>query len=266
MNVTDYSRLEAQFDDYFSSFSTVNPVITRNLDIKYHHSKRVCAAASVIGGGTGLNGEELFLASACGLLHDIGRFDQYVRFGTFADSKSVDHGDHGAEIINTKKWLRFFTPPHDQILISCIRYHNKKNIPDNLTPNQLHYVKLVRDADKSDIYKVIAENYISENPDRSLVLNLSTERKMSAPVIEAILQNQLVDKSLLQTIDDFRLLQLSWIFDFNFAISVRMIEKAGYFSQLLKSLPAVPETKEIEKIINEKIRHILTRKNEIKTL
>ena len=33
------------------------------------------------------------------MLHDIGRFEQIKRYGTFNDSKSVDHGEFGADLL-----------------------------------------------------------------------------------------------------------------------------------------------------------------------
>ena len=43
--------------------------------------------------------EDIDLAWLTGLLHDIGRFEQVRRYGTFNDAKSIDHGKLGVEIL-----------------------------------------------------------------------------------------------------------------------------------------------------------------------
>ena len=45
------------------------------------------------------------LAAYCGLLHDIGRFEQLKRYNTFVDSKSIDHGLLGYEILKEDNYI-----------------------------------------------------------------------------------------------------------------------------------------------------------------
>lgn len=51
----------------------------------------------------GLSKEEIQLATLIGLLHDIGRFEQYVRFKNYGVIKEFDHGDYAVEILK-KIW------------------------------------------------------------------------------------------------------------------------------------------------------------------
>ena len=44
--------------------------------------------------------EEIKLAKVIGVLHGIARFEQYKRFQTFSDLKSIDHGDYGVEMFS----------------------------------------------------------------------------------------------------------------------------------------------------------------------
>ena len=45
-----------------------------------------------------------------GLLHDIGRFEQVRRYGTFVDSVSVDHAALGADLLFREGLLDRFAP------------------------------------------------------------------------------------------------------------------------------------------------------------
>ena len=44
----------------------------------------------------------------CGMLHDIGRFEQIRRFGTFNDVQSVDHAEFGADLLFKEGLIRKF--------------------------------------------------------------------------------------------------------------------------------------------------------------
>ena len=42
------------------------------------------------------------------MLHDIGRFEQIRRFGTFNDAQSVDHAEFGADLLFKEGLIRKF--------------------------------------------------------------------------------------------------------------------------------------------------------------
>ena len=77
-----------------------------------------------------------------GLLHDIARFEQYTRFQTFSDLKSIDHGDYGVEILKQNNYIRKFidTDEYDNIIFKAIKNHNIFKIEDGLTVILLCYV------------------------------------------------------------------------------------------------------------------------------
>jgi len=84
-------RLKAWFEDYIRQFYSNDPIVQENMDLKAEHSRRVCEAIMDIGVSRDVSREDLCIAEASGLLHDIGRFEQYRRYRTFADYKSEDH-------------------------------------------------------------------------------------------------------------------------------------------------------------------------------
>ena len=77
---------------------------TKNFDLsnnrikgKQEHSLRVMRISEEIAKRLNWKKEEIEIATLIGLLHDIGRFEQYQEFKTFHDSRSVDHGDLGVK-------------------------------------------------------------------------------------------------------------------------------------------------------------------------
>ena len=72
--------------------------------LKRDHSLRVHAFAVRI---AKIEAPDLLpLCRAAALMHDIGRFEQFERFGTFRDDVSVDHGNLGAEILKREEFSR----------------------------------------------------------------------------------------------------------------------------------------------------------------
>lgn len=116
---------------------------TEMIERKKLHSLRVAGLAEEIG-----RTEKHFLA---GLVHDAGRFPQAIKYGTFDDSKSVDHGELGYEII--KGW-----GISDNDILNAVRYHNKLTVPDI---KEKDFVNVIRDADIIDILQLVVEGKIS---------------------------------------------------------------------------------------------------------
>ena len=97
-----------------------------------------------------------------GLLHDIGRFEQVTRYGTFKDALSVDHAELGADILFRDGLFDTFISREEShemraIAEAAIRLHNKLKIPDDLDFQTRTYAKILRDADKVDIFRVLTE-------------------------------------------------------------------------------------------------------------
>ncbi len=62
-----------------------------------------------------------------GLLHDIGRFEQWTKFKTYDDRKSVDHGELSYEMLNNMDCSSLFniSKKEESILKEAIRFHTK---------------------------------------------------------------------------------------------------------------------------------------------
>jgi len=100
-----------------------------------------------------LTKEQMELAKIIGLLHDIGRFEQFKKFGSFSD-KNVDHADESCNYLFKDGHIRDFIEDdrYDSIIEKAIRYHNKFRVP-KLSDEELLFTKMIRDMDKVDIYK-----------------------------------------------------------------------------------------------------------------
>lgn len=154
-----------EFLEYTSSFFTLlnDSYDIYNINLKINHTFRVIDLCEEIAESLNLTKEDITLAKLCGLLHDIGRFEQWNRYKTFVDSKSVDHGDFGAKLLKEKNFIRRFNNDEkiDNLIIKVVKNHNKYEVEDDLTEREKLFTNIVRDADKTDILYLYTINDIS---------------------------------------------------------------------------------------------------------
>jgi putative nucleotidyltransferase with HDIG domain len=207
--------------------------------MKQDHSRRVCKESLDMAEDLGFNGHEKETAAVLGLLHDIGRFEQMRRYGTFNDSESVDHGELGAEIIREKGVIATMDREDQQMVLSGIVYHNRFKIPPGLAPKSAMHCRVLRDADKIDIYQVISEFFLADMKRRNHQISGGGkgESGYSPALVQALLKKENIDAGLASSSIDRILLRLSWVFDFNYDRSLGIVHERGYLEGLLDALP-----------------------------
>lgn len=244
MKQQQFLNIEQQFDNYVSNFSLEDPADQQNIDLKYKHSYQVCRKMNQIIEDM-LNQEQSYIAQTIALLHDIGRFKQYQEYKTFADAKSEDHAQLGVSVIKNNNFLATVDTATKELILKAIQYHNKPYLPDNESEECLLYTKLIRDADKLDIWRVVLKEYNSSSTNQAVGLGLSQENKISEAVQKQIMNETVVKYEDLQTLNDFKLLQMGWVFDINFGPSFEIIKEKEYIERLYDTLPQTPATKKI---------------------
>ncbi len=78
------------------------------IKLKIDHTYRVAGLCQSIAKSLGLSEADVDIAWLLGMLHDIGRFEQIRRFGTFSDADSVDHAEFGADLLFKEGLIRKF--------------------------------------------------------------------------------------------------------------------------------------------------------------
>lgn len=78
------------------------------IKLKIDHTYRVAGLCQRIAESLGLSETDVDIAWLLGMLHDIGRFEQIRRFGTFNDAQSVDHAEFGADLLFKEGLIRKF--------------------------------------------------------------------------------------------------------------------------------------------------------------
>ncbi len=261
------SELVEDLNSWFSSYvQTFKDGVTetRNIVLKEEHTKRVCREIVSIGEQLGLSDHELRLAEIIALFHDIGRFEQYARYKTFADWQSEDHAELGIKILKQLGVLDRCAESTQDLILRTIRYHNRATLPREETEACLFFAKLLRDADKLDIWRVVTDYYRRKDGERNgaLELDLSDTPGFSDAVYQGLVNRKIVDMNHVKTLNDFKLLQIGWIFDINFEPTLRAIRSRRYLEMIRDALPQSEKINNIFSIIHAYLEERFTTSND----
>lgn len=244
------------FSDYVNQFVNKYPDLEDNLEVKANHCRKVSNEIVGLAKHLGLKQEEILLAETIGLFHDIGRFKQYVKYQTFSDSKSQNHADLGVEVLKEYQLLKDLSASEQEIIYKSIINHSRAEIIPDEKDQVIFFSKLIRDADKLDIWRLITEYYMikeqQENGEnKTLELELPDNAEITDAVLEAIINKKVVLKESLKTLNDFKLLQIAWIFDLNFKYSIQRVYEKKYLDKIFNALPGNEKVNQIKEIVND---------------
>lgn len=221
--------------------------------LKVNHTLRVMDLCEKIAKSLNLSSEDIELAKLCGLLHDIARFEQWKQYQTFADAKSIDHGDFGVEILKKDSFIRKFNREklNDNLILKVVKNHNKYKIEEGLTEREQLFCNIVRDADKIDIIYL----YITEE----IVIDVEDE------YISEKIYNQIENKNMIilkdrKTKADRLAISLSFIFDINYEESFKILKEKNYLNKEIDiyqkkkiNIKLKEQLENIRKIVNDYI-------------
>ena len=256
IDMIDRRRAKEVFADYVGSYDMT---IGQN-QLKVKHTYKVAEISEKIAKGLGLSKEEVDLAWLIGLLHDIARFEQNKRYGTFNDLASVDHGNLGVEILFTEGKIRDFVDDvkYDSIIKTAIKYHNKYKVDDSVDRYTKIFCNIIRDADKLDIFRV---NLESPKED---VYEVSEEdfvnSEFSQGVFESFFKEKTVFKQLKKNAVDGLACHLSLVYDINYPISLKIALEQGFVEKMMNFKSYNPKANEQLKLMSEKLKSYIDEK------
>ncbi|WP_167613475.1 HD domain-containing protein [Maribellus sediminis] len=233
------TRAQSDFTVYYESFKGLTAQQKDNFAIKYDHSIRVAELCFSLALKLGWTEEQQSLAYCTGLFHDIGRFSQLLEFDTFHDSKSVDHAEYSVKVLSEEAYLAAFTEEQQTAILEAIRYHNKRELPRELSASGAELAKLLRDADKLDILKVLTDYYTQprSTPNHTLTWEMPAGTAVTKAVAKQVLAGELVNKELVANQMDIKIMQLSWVFDLNFKPSFKLLMEKRFTEKIYGTLP-----------------------------
>lgn len=166
MTAIDRTRAARAFKTYTDAYDATNPRIALKIEHTYH----VAEACDAVAREQNWSTEDIDLAWLCGLLHDMGRFEQLRRWDTFKDAESMSHAALGVEVLFGENpadapattSIRDFieTDEYDELIHASIAYHSDFRLPEKLDERARRFCDIVRDGDKVDIMRTIADSTV----------------------------------------------------------------------------------------------------------
>jgi hypothetical protein len=256
MTQDDLNFFKQWFSEYCRSFYSSDIEDQKNISLKEEHALYVCKNMVQITQGLSLKEDQRLIAETVALFHDIGRFPQYAKYKTFRDNISVNHGALGAETLIEKKILEKLAGEEQDIIIQAVKFHNAFSIPKKEKEDIIFFIKLIRDADKLDIWRVFLEYYESpsEGKASAVGLGLPDLPEYSEDVLAGIYKKEIVSLLKVKTLNDFKLLQLSWIFDLNFMPSFQLLHERDYMQRIIAHLPQTDGIQKASLLLKEHIK------------
>ena len=173
-----------------------------------------------------LNEHDKLLAKMIGLFHDVGRFRQFTIYRTFNDALSENHAKLGLSVIKDLSFMKKLSEDDLATLNFAIGNHNAKEITPTDNKRFLSFAKLIRDADKIDIYRVLKP-----------YLGPTDGTGCSPDFVELFVQGKQCDYTKMRTQDDRKLVRLMWVYDINYAWSLQQIINDNYIEEIIGNLP-----------------------------
>lgn len=229
------------------------------INLKIIHTLAVVQVMDQLTEKLHLDEETCELAHICAMFHDIGRFEQVRRYDTFLDHLSVDHAELGCEVLKQERILAELSSEKQQRILTAVRNHNRYQIEPGLEGHTELLCRLIRDADKCDIFRVFAcEDMVDTMGETEEQV---AEETVTDVVYDSIMRHQCVKKEERKTGLDKWVSFLGFFFDMNFSQSLEILMEERYYrAPFDRTRFTVPETRErVEKILKETEKYIRER-------
>lgn len=255
----DIENAKISFEKFIDQYQEKNHP---GFNLKVTHIYHVAKNAKKIATELNLSKEDIALAELIGLLHDIGRFEEIKQLNQF-NSVKFDHASFGVRMLFKDQLIREFieNDHYDEIIKNAIDNHSRLSIKEGLDDRSLLHVRIIRDADKLDNFRVKKEESIQSMYHGIIQSKEEVENSaISNKVYETIKKKKCIDIHDRKTSLDYFICVLAFVFDLNFEISRRIVKQNHYIDHLIdqfeyKNNDTKRKMDEIKKILNDFLKY-----------
>lgn len=234
------TRMHEWMAHYMKSFYSDDAEVQRGILIKERHTGYVTANCIELAKFLNLSTHDTELAEIIGLFHDVGRFRQYSIYKTFNDADSEDHADLALKVIDELEFFTELAAQDFEVVKFAIANHNKKTIAPTDDDRKLLFAKIIRDADKLDIYRVL-EPFLAQAAADKMPNFIKAKGNLVADIspdfVENFVTGKQADYRKIRTNGDRKIVRLMWLYDINFSWTMRKIVERGYIEKIVDNLP-----------------------------
>lgn len=235
------------FLDYAEGYDRSNGKI----ELKIIHTFGVADIMDRLTAALELSERQKYMAHICAVFHDIGRFEQVKRYDTFLDHLSVDHAALSCEVLKQENMLHELSPKEQKMVLTAIANHNRFAIEDGLDEDTLLLCKLIRDADKCDIFRVFACEEMVDTMGETV--EQVEQETVSDSVFQCIMEHKCILKEKRETGLDKWVSFLAFFFDMYFDESISLLLTDKYYRRPFDEANFVKEEtkKRVDMILDE---------------
>ena len=217
------------FKEYLKSYDLTDGMI----QLKIRHTYGVVKLSEYIARDLNLDNENIELAKLIALLHDIARFEQAKQYGDYRDYKNVDHAELAVKILFTDGLIRNYieSNKYDQVILKAIENHNKLKIEEDLNELELLHTKIIRDADKTDNFRVKSYEKFEDIFNSSL--QALENDIISNNIYNDFMNNKVIISDERKTDMDCWVSYLAFIFDYNFNSGLKYIKENDFINIMI---------------------------------
>jgi putative nucleotidyltransferase with HDIG domain len=225
------------FEEYFQLVTIDSPDNHHKFQDIRAHSLRVVSNSLLLANVVLQTEEEKRLATVIALFHDIGKVSMISK-NMEAAIIQRDHTTVSTKIIQQMEFYAALTADIQAVILKSVESHNKLKLPKLDTEQQTLFARLLRDADKLDIYDS-AWRFFKEKT--GLAPLMTTDLNNSTDISEKILKSIQAGKTAmvedLRSMNDYKLLLISMAFDLNFKYTFRIMSEKQYIQKIYETLP-----------------------------
>ena len=234
------NRMHDWMARYMKSFYSDDAEVQQGILIKERHTGYVTANCVELAKFLRLPPHDVELAEIIGLFHDVGRFRQYSVYKTFNDADSEDHADLALKVIDELEFFTELVAADYELVKFAIANHNKKVVAPTDDERKILFAKIIRDADKLDIYRVL-EPFLAQSAADKMPQFIKSGSRLVAEIspdfVENFVTGEQADYRKIRTNGDRKIVRLMWIYDINFSWTMRKIVERGYIDKIVSNLP-----------------------------
>lgn len=234
------NRMHEWMSRYMKSFYSNDEEVQRGIVLKEKHTGYVTANCVELAKFLKLSTHDTELAEIIGLFHDVGRFRQFSIYKTFNDADSEDHAELALKVIDELEFFKELAAQDYEVLKFAIQNHNKKTVAPTDDERKMLFAKIIRDADKLDIYRVLEPFLAQEDADKMPQFIKSAGRlvaDISPDFVENFVTGNQADFRKIRTNGDRKIVRLMWLYDINFSWTMKKIVERDYIEKIVSNLP-----------------------------
>lgn len=225
------------FEEFFQSLTIDSPENQHQFEEIRAHSLRVVANSLLLSNVVLQTEEDKRIATVNALFHDIGKASLMSK-NVEALVIQRDHATVSAKIVQQMEFYQTLSADIQLVILKSIESHNKLKLPKLDSEQQTLFARLLRDADKLDIYdssyRFFKEKYGIQPV---ITVDLIKTPDVSEKILKSILAGKTAAVEDMKTMNDYKLLLISMAFDLNFKYTFRIMSEKQYIQKIYETLP-----------------------------